>query len=70
MDHLYNSIFPFYEPTLDEFMAYHNTGKYKTLSSNPMYKEISMIIKCLNTVADYLGYERTKLADDVKNYND
>lgn len=68
MDHAINSLEPFYEVTLDQFVEEHRSGKYKKLSENPFYEELKALIDAMNILRKYLGWEKIKLKDQVKFY--
>lgn len=68
MDHAINSLEPFYEVTLDQFVEEHRSGKYKKLSENPFYEELKALIDALNILRKYLGWETIKLKDELKFY--
>lgn len=68
MDHAINSLEPFYEVTLDQFVEEHRSGKYKKLSENPFYEELKALIDAMNILRKYLGWETIKLKDAVKFY--
>jgi hypothetical protein len=68
MDHAINSLEPFYEVTLDQFVEEHRSGKYKKLSENPFYEELKALIDAMNILRKYLGWETIKLKDQVKFY--
>lgn len=68
MDHAINSLEPFYEVTLDQFVEEHRSGKYKKLSENPFYEELKALVDAMNILRKYLGWETIKLKDTVKFY--
>ncbi len=68
MDHAINSLQPFYEVTLDQFVEEHRSGKYKKLSDNPYYEEVKALIDAMNILRKYLGWGTIKLKDEVKFY--
>lgn len=68
MDHAINSLEPFYEVNLDQFVEEHRSGKYKKLSENPFYEELKALIDAMNILRKYLGWETIKLKDTVKFY--
>lgn len=68
MDHAINSLQPFYEVTLDQFIEEHRSGKYKKLSDNIYYEEVKALIDAINILRKYLGWENIKLKDEVEFY--
>ncbi|EOR25316.1 hypothetical protein A500_10580 [Clostridium sartagoforme AAU1] len=68
MDHAINSLQPFYEVTLDQFIEEHRSDKYKKFSENPYYTEVKALIDAMNILRKYLGWETIKLKDEVEFY--
>lgn len=70
MDHVLNSIQPFYDVTLREFMEAEKIGNYKKLSENPIYGELKAIIDAMNCINKYMGWETIKLSEEVKEWEE
>ena len=70
MDHVLDAMEPYYEVTLDYFMDEQRTGKYKTLSENPHYREIKALIEAINILRKYMGWETLKLSEEVEGWEE
>jgi hypothetical protein len=58
MDHVWNSIEPFYEAEAGIFLDEWKSGEYKKWSDCPSYESLKAIIKAANIIRSYLGWER------------
>lgn len=68
MDHVIDSIKPYYEVTLDQFLEEHRAKEYKKLSDNPFYDELKALIDAMNILRKYLGWDTLKLSEEVNFY--
>lgn len=58
MDHVWNSLEPFYQVEAEYFLKEWKSGDYKNWSDCPSYESLRTIIKAGNIIRDYLGWER------------
>jgi hypothetical protein len=57
MDHVWNSIEPFYLAEAECFIAEWESGQYKERSDCPAYDSLRTIIKAANVIRDGNGYQ-------------
>jgi len=70
MDHAIEQLMPFYEASLSEFLQEQRKHNYKKFSDNPFFEEISALIKSINILNKYCGWESIRLRDAVEFYMD
>jgi hypothetical protein len=63
MDHVWNSIEPFYEAEAGIFLDEWKSGEYQKWSDCPSYESLRTIIKAANIIRDYLGWSRLAIKD-------
>jgi hypothetical protein len=66
MDHVMLKIEQYYSIYLEDFIEEHLKHNHKTLKENPLYPEISLLIKSINLYRDYLDLPKINLSTEVK----
>lgn len=68
MDHALDSLQPFYDAALQQFMDAQKEDNYKKFSDNPFYFEVTALIKSMNILREYMGWEKISLKKELDFY--
>lgn len=61
----YDSLQAFYKIELEKFKAYWATGQYKKRSHVPNYNQVKILLKALNVMRPFWGWDLLKLKKEV-----
>ena len=66
MDHVINSLEPFYNVNLKIVVNEYETGNYETFCDCPGFGELEAITNAMNIMCEYVGMEELDINDELE----
>ena len=64
MDHVINSLEPFYEVNLRIVADEYKSGAYEDFTECPTYKELKALVDAMNSLYEYVGWKELNIHEE------